>query len=332
MTIHVVTGGAGFVAVNLIGRLLEQGAGILALDDLSRGRREYWDRFAGNERFRSAVVDLNDLAAFRAAVAEAANGEAVSDIWHLAANSDIPAGIADPTIDLERTFLTTFNTLIVAKEIGAQALHFASSSAIYGDLGETPIHEDIGPLEPISNYGAMKLASEAQIRAAVEAYLPRANVFRFPNVVGVPATHGVMLDFVHKLRANPGELEVLGDGSQRKAYLHVEDLVEAMLFVAEKAPNRYNVYNIGPRDEGIHVREIAEFVRDRVSPSAAIRYGQGNRGWVGDVPRFRYVTDRLAALGWSPSLDSHGAVLRAVDQIVAQEVGSGETGSGEGRA
>ena len=321
MAIHVITGGAGFVAVNLAGRLLDRGVGVLALDDLSRGRRDYWEPFAGRDGFRSEVVDLTDLPAFRAALAPAAERGGVSDIWHLAANSDIPAGIADPAIDLRQTFMTTFNTLIVAKEVSAQVLHFASSSAIYGDLGEQAIHEDIGPLQPISNYGAMKLASEAQIRAAVEAHLPRANVFRFPNVVGVPATHGVMLDFVHKLRATPDTLDVLGDGSQRKAYLHVEDLVEAILFIADKAPARYNVYNVGPSDEGIHVREIAEIVRDRVSPAARIRYGTGSRGWIGDVPRFRYSTERLARLGWSPRLDSRAAVLRAVDQIVAQETG-----------
>jgi len=246
-------------------------------------------------------------------------GEEDVHIWHMAANSDIPAGIEDPHIDLRDTFLTTFELLRIAREYKIASFNFASSSAIYGDLGDVPAHEAIGPLEPISNYGAMKLASEAQIRAAVEAFLPRANIFRFPNVIGAPATHGVIVDFVRKLRSTPSRLEVLGNGSQRKPYLHVDDLVDAMLFIERDATGRYNVVNIGPRDVGVSVRFIAEAVRDRVSPKAEIAFGEGDRGWVGDVPRFNYDTGRLSGMGWEPRLDSQAAVLRAVDEIARQE-------------
>ena len=246
-------------------------------------------------------------------------GEEDVHIWHMAANSDIPAGIEDPHIDLRDTFLTTFELLRIAREYKIASFNFASSSAIYGDLGDVPAHEAIGPLEPISNYGAMKLASEAQIRAAVEAFLPRANIFRFPNVIGAPATHGVIVDFVRKLRSTPSRLEVLGNGSQRKPYLHVDDLVDAMLFIERDATGRYNVVNIGPRDVGVSVRFIAEAVRDRVSPKAEIAFCEGDRGWVGDVPRFNYDTGRLSGMGWEPQLDSQAAVLRAVDEIARQE-------------
>lgn len=323
MSLHILTGGAGFVAKNLIHRLIDFGEAVFALDDLSRGRPEFWVPFQDRQGFRSAIVDCSDLEAFRTALHDTGHDGGIAAVWHLAANSDIPAGIADPRIDLQRTFLTTFNTLVLMREFSIPTLNFASSSAIYGDHGETVIREDIGPLEPISNYGAMKLASEAQIRAAVEAFLPKANVFRFPNVVGVPATHGVIIDFIEKLKVTPHRLDVLGDGTQRKAYLHVEELVDAMLFIAAHAQGRYNVFNVGPPDQGVTVREIAEAVRDRVSPGAEINYGTGGRGWVGDVPRFRYATDRLAALGWRPHHDSIGAVRRAVDQIAAQELGRG---------
>jgi UDP-glucose 4-epimerase len=321
MSLNVVTGGAGFVAVNLIERLLAQREQVIALDNLSRGLERHFARFAGRPGFRSAVVDCADASALRGAVEAASKGQQVSDIWHMAANSDIPAGIADPAIDLKDTFQTTFAALQAMRELGIANLRFASSSAIYGDLGETAIHEDIGPLEPISNYGAMKLASEAQIRAAVEAHGFRADIFRFPNVVGVPATHGVMLDFIRRLQADPARLEVLGDGSQRKAYLHVEELVEAMLFIRAHARGKYNVFNVGPPDEGIYVREIAELVRGQVAPQAEIVYGASSRGWVGDVPRFRYATDRLQRLGWRPKMNSHEAVRRAVAQIAEQEAG-----------
>jgi UDP-glucose 4-epimerase len=192
---------------------------------------------------------------------------------------------------------------------------------VYGDHGDTELHEGIGPLLPISNYGAMKLASEAQASAAAESFLERVHLFRFPNVVGVPATHGVLLDFVRKLQRTPSTLDVLGDGTQQKAYLHVSDLVGAMLHVRALAPQTAKVVpiNIGPVDAGVQVRWIAEQVVARVAPSAAIRYGTGNKGWVGDVPRFRYSTRALADMGWVPTLDSAHAVARAIDEIAHQE-------------
>jgi len=317
MKLHLITGGAGFVAVNLTRRLLKEGGAVLALDDLSRGRRELVAEFDSHPHFSFRQVDCSDLEALSAAIREAA--APVAHVWHLAANSDIPAGVADPRIDRDRTFLTTFAVLEAMRRHEIPELHFASSSAIYGDLGEREIHEDIGPLQPISNYGAMKLASEAQIRAAVEAFLPRADIFRFPNVIGVPATHGVIFDFIRKLKATPDQLQVLGDGTQQKAYLHVDDLIDAMLHVSQ-IEGRYKVFNIGPKDDGVTVRMIAQTVRDRISPKADIVFGEGNRGWVGDVPRFRYSTQRLAASGWSPQLDSTQAMVRAVDEIAREEL------------
>lgn len=311
---HVITGGAGFIAVNLVRRLLAAGDTVVALDDLSRGRREAIAEFESDPGFAFHVIDCSDSGAMIALFGQLG---VVTDVWHLAANSDIPAGIEDPTIDLERTFLTTVATLAAMKAHDVPSLHFASSSAIYGDLGDREIFEDIGPLHPISNYGAMKLASEVQIRAAVEAYLPRADIFRFPNVIGVPATHGVIMDFMIKLRETPGSLDVLGNGTQQKAYLHVEDLVDGMLHIANLA-GRYLVYNIGPADDGVTVRWIAETVRDYVAPDAAIHYGEGARGWVGDVPRFRYSCARLQSTGWRPRLGSEEAVRRAVSEIATQ--------------
>jgi UDP-glucose 4-epimerase len=161
----------------------------------------------------------------------------------------------------------------------------------------------------------MKLASEGQISAAAEAYGCQASIFRFPNVVGAPATHGAIFDFINKLRTNPQRLTVLGNGTQQKAYLHVEDLVDAMLFIAERAPNKVNLYNIGPNDAGVTVRFIAQSVRDVVAPEAEIVYGHGDRGWIGDVPKFRYATRKLAQLGWKPSMNSETAVRRAIDEI-----------------
>ena len=247
----LVTGGAGFIAATLIGRLLERGDMVLAFDNLCRGSLANIEPFLGHSMFHFEKVDLSILADFRDALDRRSESGPVTEVWHLAANSDIPAGIESSEIDLRDTFMTTFCTLKVMEDRGIKELMFASSSAIYGDLGDRALTEDVGPLFPISNYGAMKLASEAAITAAAEKFLTKALLFRFPNVVGVPATHGVILDFIRRLRAAPGRLDVLGDGTQKKSYLHVSDLVGAMLFIHERTTKMVDAFNIGPTDDGV---------------------------------------------------------------------------------
>lgn len=322
MNVSIVAGGAGFVGCNLLPLLAKEDRHLVVLDNLCRGREEYLDvaRSAAPGRVHFIHVDLSDRVAALEAFEAAFKLGSVDEVWHLAANSDIPAGVMDANVDLCDTFMTTFSLLEAMKAHKVPALHFASSSAIYGDLGGMPLHEAIGPLLPISNYGAMKLASEALISAAAESYLGRANLFRFPNVVGTPATHGVILDFINKLKVDASRLDVLGDGTQQKAYLHVSDLVDAMMHIrgAAHLPKIFPV-NIGPVDEGVTVRFIAESVTERVSPQAGIHFGVGNKGWVGDVPKFQYSVERLREAGWSPSRNSADAVSHAIDQIAAQE-------------
>lgn len=322
MNISIIAGGAGFVGCNLLPLLAKENRHLMILDNLCRGREEYLDaaRALAPGRIHFVQVDLSDCSATLQAFETTLQLGVIDEVWHLAANSDIPAGVMDATVDLRDTFMTTFSLLQAMKLYKVEVLHFASSSAVYGDLGGVPMHEEIGPLLPISNYGAMKLASEALISAAAESYLARANLFRFPNVVGAPATHGVILDFVNKLKIDANHLDVLGDGTQQKAYLHVSDLVDAMMFIrgASQLPKVYPV-NIGPADDGVTVRFIAQSVVERVSPKASIHFGVGNKGWVGDVPKFQYSVERLREAGWSPNRDSASAVRYAIDQIVDQE-------------
>ncbi|HXG46323.1 MAG TPA: NAD-dependent epimerase/dehydratase family protein, partial [Methylomirabilota bacterium] len=215
------------------------------------------------------------------------------------------------------------SALKLAREFRIPAFAFASTSAIYG-VHAGAMHEDLGPLLPISNYGAMKLAGEAAISAAAEAFLERAWIFRFPNVVGSRATHGAIFDFVQKLRKNPAELDVLGDGSQAKPYLHVADLIEAMLFIVDHAGAKLNYFNIGTDGTVTTVRHLAETVVKHAAPGAKIRYGTGNKGWVGDVPRFTYSIEKLRKLGWSPRLTSDEAAERAVAEMVQESRGRNE--------
>ena len=312
MVSHVITGGAGFIGTNLAQRLLARGEDVLLLDDLSLGSMANVARLDAQVRFDR--VDCADAAAIRAAL-DRCGIFCPDQVWHLAANSDIAAGTDDFRVDLQRTFLTTVGVLEAMQGLGPARLHFASSSAIYGEMQDRPAAEGCGPLEPISYYGAMKLASEAQIRAAVENFLPGASVFRFANIVGTPATHGVVLDFVRRLLDTPDQLVVRGDGTQRKPYLHVDELVDAMLFAVAHADGRYNVFNVGPADAGVSVAAIAEIVVAAVAPGAAIRFGSERRGWVGDVPKVRLVTTKLAQLGWTARMDSEAAVRLAVGQI-----------------
>lgn len=319
--LSIVAGGSGFVGSNLCKKLINEGRTVVVIDNFCRGKEEYLSNInVGSSVLQIIKADLSQRDQCVNAFQEAKKLGYIEEVWHLAANSDIPAGVADSDVDIKDTFLTTSEILRCMKYHGVKNLFFASSSAIYGDLGDATLHESIGPVLPISNYGAMKLASEALISAACESFLKRACLFRFPNVVGTPATHGVILDFIRKLAADPTVLPVLGDGSQKKAYLHVNDLVDAMLYIARSdIKDKSFPINIGPVDEGVYVRWIAEQVVARVAPSARLEFGEGNKGWVGDVPKFSYSVEKLINLGWTPTMGSKESVLRAIDEIASQE-------------
>ena len=308
----LVTGAAGFIGSHLVDALLARGHRVIGVDNLSLGTRENLRGVLDNPNFALIECDIST----ESFVHIFDPGCRIDWVWHMAANSDIPAGVHDAKVDFKDTFLTTFRILAWMKEKAVPRLAFASTSAVYG-MRDKAIEEDSGPLLPISNYGAMKLASEACTSAAVEAWLRRADIFRFPNVIGSRATHGALFDFVRRLRKNSSRLEVLGDGSQQKPYLHVGNLIEAMLFIADHADNKLNYFNVGPEDN-VSVRAMAEEVVAQATPEAKIVFGSGNRGWVGDVPQFRYSTAKLRALGWDAQMSSLQAVKLAVSEIVAE--------------
>ena len=317
-TTFLVTGAAGFVGSHLLDRFLASGHRVIGLDNFRLGTQSNLQAALRSPQFTFAEADVNDYEANLRRLQElTAKFGPIETVWHLAANSDIRAGSTEPDVDLKHTFLSTYNVLKLMRALGIRRLAFSSTSAIYGPHAGV-LTEDSGPLRPASNYGAMKLASEAAITAALELFLEQAWVFRFPNVVGSRATHGVIYDFFMKLKASPKELEVLGDGRQRKPYLHVAELVEAMLFIFQRAGERFNCYNIGPENTATSVRHIAEAVVQAAAPGAVIRYTGGTQGWPGDVPQFQYSIAKLQRLGWQPKLTSDEAVEQAVGQLARE--------------
>jgi len=308
----LVTGGAGFIGSHLCDRLVGRGDEVWCVDNLHLGRRRNIAHLERTNAFHFLEQDVLDRERLTALFAEAK----FDAVFHLAANSDIAAGTADPALDFRLNELTTTAVLDAMRRHGVRRLFFASTSAIFGEA-DAVLHEDFGPLAPISFYGASKLAAEAYISTCAHLFGISAVVLRFPNVVGERATHGVIFDFLRKLEKNPRELEVLGDGKQTKPYLYVADLIDAILLACEKSAGPLAVYHAAGIGE-TSVREIAEIVLAATGRTgASIRYTGGDRGWPGDVPRFRYDISRLQALGWTPQRHSTDAVRHAVERIKA---------------
>ena len=227
---YLITGGAGFIGSHLDDALIARGHNITVVDNLVLGRKENIEHLIAGPNFRFIEADLLDMPKMREIFTEGK----FDMVYHLAANSDIQKGGKDPMVDYNLTFNTTFNVLQLLKEFEIKKFFFASTSAIYGETYDV-LNEDYGPLKPVSNYGAGKLASEAFISAFSSTYGIQTWITRFPNVVGERFTHGVIYDFIKKLRNNPEELEVLGNGEQCKPYVYVKDLVEAILYVIDQA-------------------------------------------------------------------------------------------------
>lgn len=308
----LVTGGAGFIGSHLDDSLIARGHQLTIVDNLVLGRKENIEHLIGKPNFRFVEADLLDMPKMREIFA----GGKFDMVCHLAANSDIQKGGKDPMVDYNLTFNTTFNVLQLLKEFEIKKFFFASTSAIYGETYDV-LNEDYGPLKPVSNYGAGKLASEAFISAFSSTYGIQTWITRFPNVVGERFTHGVIYDFIKKLRNNPEELEVLGNGEQCKPYVYVKDLVEAILYVIDHASDKYNVYMIGS-DSRTKVKEIAAMVIEEMGLNAKIRYTGGDRGWVGDVPEFRYDLTKINKLGWTAPHNSNESVRLAIQKALGK--------------
>lgn len=306
----LITGGAGFIGSHLCDSLLSKGNQVTVVDNLVLGKKENIVHLLHNVDFKFIQEDLLHIKELTSIFME---GQ-FEMVYHLAANSDIQKGGTDPQVDYNLTFNTTFNVLQCMREFGVKKIFFASTSAIYGETLEN-LTEDFGPLLPVSNYGASKLASEAFISAFSASYGIQTWITRFPNVVGERFTHGVIYDFIGRLRVDPTVLTVLGNGQQYKPYMYVKDLIEGILFVCENTNARYNVYNLGSESR-TKVFEIALMVIEEMQLDAKIEYTGGDRGWIGDVPEFKYDLSKINALGWKAKHNSNDSVRLAIKKIL----------------
>ncbi len=291
-----IAGGAGFIGSHFTDRLLGDPAvsRVTLYDNFSTGREWHYAHHAGDVRLNVVRADIKDTEALRTAMA------GHDAIIHLASNADISLAIADPDIDFREGTLLTRQVLEAARVTGVRCVLYASGSGVYGELGEFEAREDYGPMLPISTYAASKLAGEALLCSYCYLFGFRACAFRFGNVVGPRQTHGVGFDFLRQLLSNPNELRILGDGSQSKSYIHVEDVIDAVFCAYHKTGKPYEVFNVATGDY-VTVTQIAELAVSAVGlDPAAVRlvYTGGDRGWKGDVPVVRLNTDRIRALGW----------------------------------
>ena len=303
----LVTGGAGAIGSVLVRALLEQNHEVRVVDNLSSGRR---DLLPISDRLSLTVADLRRPIEYQERLKGAAQ------VWHIAANPDIRKGTADPTVDLENGTLATFFLLEAARRFDVPRILYSSSSVVYGQATVFPTPEEYGPLCPESLYAASKLASEALLSAYAHSYGLEVHIFRFANIIGPGMGHGILPDFLAKLRSDPARLEVLGDGRQAKSYLRTEDCVSGMLLARDRAHGRVNIFNLGATDQ-ISVREIAEKVVRATGGQARIEYTGGDRGWTGDVPLQLLAIERMRALGWSPRYTSAEAIDRTLGELIA---------------
>ena len=306
-----VTGGAGFIGSHLVDQLMQKGS-VTIFDNLSSGRVEFVEHHLDKNNFELVQADLLDLSKVKKAM------KGHDTIFHLAANPDARLGIRNTDLDLKQETLVTYNILESMRINKIKKIVFSSSGTIYGETPVIPLSEDYGPVLPISLYGAGKLASEGLISAFCHTFNMQAWIFRFANIVGERGTHGVIFDFISKLKKNPHELEILGDGTQEKPYLHVKDCVKGIIFGLQKSNERVNVFTLGC-DSSTDVTTIANVVVEEMGlKNVRFKYTGGDRGWPGDVPQVRFNCEKINKLGWKASYTSNEAVRLAVKALVKE--------------
>lgn len=307
---YLVTGAAGFVGSHITDALLARGHEVVGLDNLSTGQERFLDTARRSDRFMFVAGDVLHAPTLRQAI------EGVDAVYHMAANADIRGGLASPRTDLEQNTVATFEVLERMREGGVRRIVFASSAAALGEPDVFPTPESCPIPAQTSLYGASKMAGEGLISAYCQGYGFEGYVFRFVSLLGPRYPHGHVFDFAKQLLANPKRLKVLGDGTQRKSYLHVEDCVEAVLHIGEEARTardgaRYEVYHLGV-PAFCCVDDSVRWICEEMGTQPEIEFGTGQRGWIGDSPFVFLDVRKAMATGWSPAHSIESSVRQTV--------------------
>jgi UDP-glucose 4-epimerase len=295
-----------------VDRLLQDGYEVVAFDNFSTGREEFIAGAQRNPRYRLERGDLLDLDALRAAMA------GTELVFHLAANADVRFGTDHPRRDLEQNTMATWNVLEAMRSHGVRRLVFSSTGSVYGEAPVIPTPENCPFPVQTSLYGASKVAAEGLIEAYCEGFGMQACIFRFVSIMGERYTHGHVFDFYKQLLASPGELRVLGNGTQRKSYLYVQDCIDAILLALGRAVEPVSIFNLGT-DEYCQVNQSIQWICEHLGLHPALRYTGGDRGWIGDNPFIFLDCSRIRALGWQPRLTIRQAVVRTVEYLKSNQ-------------
>jgi UDP-glucose 4-epimerase len=305
-----VTGGAGFIGSTLVDRLLADGHRVVAFDNFSTGQAHFLDDAASRPGFTLVRGDTLDPEA----LADAMRG--ADAVFHLAANADVRFGTEHPRKDLEQNTIATFNVLEAMRRNHVRRIAFSSTGSIYGEATMIPTPEDAPFPVQTSLYGASKLAGEGLIQAYCEGFGFQGYIFRFVSILGERYTHGHVFDFYKKLSADPTRLPVLGNGTQRKSYLYIQDCIDAIFLAMDRGTDKVNVFNLGT-DEYCQLNDSIGWITDRLGVKPRLEYSGGDRGWIGDNPFIFLDTAKIRALGWTPKLTIREAVVKTVEYLHA---------------
>ena len=310
----LVTGGAGFIGSHLIDALIASGYKVRVIDNLSSGKLEFIKTHMESGSLEFQKGDLTSLSDVKIATKD------IDCVFHLAANPDIRLGTRVTDTDLKQGTIATYNLLESMRINDVKKIVFASSSVVYGEDAPLPTPESYGPCLPISLYGASKLACEGLITSWAGTFDFQAWIFRFANIIGERGTHGVIFDFIHKLKNDNSRLEVLGNGLQEKSYMEVKECVNAILHVYNTQNNQINLFNLGSHDT-CSVKRIAEIVTEETGyKGAKIEYTGGSRGWAGDIPRARLGIEKMLSTGYAVEYTSEDAVRHTARSLI-KEIG-----------
>ena len=311
---YVVTGCAGFIGSHLVDRLLAKGHEVVGIDNFSTGQRRFLDGAIDNPRFQLRELDLLNLDKLK----EALEGSEVEALFHLAANADVRFGTDHPRRDLEQNTIATYNVLEAMRASDIKKIGFSSTGSVYGEALVIPTPED-GPF-PIqtSLYGASKAAGEGLISAYCEGFGFQAWIFRFVSILGERYTHGHVFDFYQQLKADPKNLQVLGNGKQRKSYLYVQDCIDGIFLAMDQANAKVNIFNLGV-DGYCEVNDSIGWICKELALQPKLEYSGGERGWIGDNPFIFLDTQKIQSLGWKPKFAIRDGVIRTVRYLKNNE-------------